>query len=255
MDSIEHLGQLIETMPKAAGFYEISKGKPLTAEQKSYIRRYIGSPDFMAGGYLKSVSNEIFLFSNAIAQGLRSDIEIATNPKTRSGYWWKTAKLNLLPKLLMLAAGLGLFGATIKKIMNDASEYDKSNYTIIPLGTDENQNSIYLRIPEDEAGRLMGGILWKALNLANSQTHRPIGQDLSDIFAFMGGQVPNLSPAITTTSAIFDYLSEIIPMILSVAAKSISDDAFKARRHESKQGIRRLDIQSARRRHLLSLRS
>ncbi len=227
IDFIQKVGNLVETMPKAAGYYELSKGKPLTRDQKSYIRRYLGSPDFLAGGYLKPATNEIFLFSNAITQGIRSDYEIATGPKTRSSYWWKTAKINFLPKILMFMAALGLFGATLKKRMEDASEYDKTNYMIVPLG-EENGKTVYLRIPQDETGRLVGGLVWKGLNLFNKENREPIGKSLSEIFSFMGGQVPNISPAITTTKSIFEYISGQNPYDAFRGRNVLSDDVFKA---------------------------
>lgn len=206
LDFIQNVGEMAETLPKAAGYYELNNGKPLTREQRSYLRKYLGSPDFLAGGYMKQATNELFLFSNAIAQGMRSDFEVATQPNTRSGYWWKTAKINLLPKVLMLAASLGLFGAGVKKMMDDASEYDKTNYTIVPLGS-EGDKTVYLRIPQDEAGRLMGGLFWKGLSLLNPEDKKEVFKDLADVISFMGGQVPNMTPSITVPNAIYEYLS------------------------------------------------
>jgi hypothetical protein len=230
LDFVQKLGNFIETLPKAAGFYELSAGgkNKLTMDQKSYIRRYLGSPDFLAGGYIKRATNEIFIFSNAITQGIRSDLEIATQPGTRGAYWWKTAKVNFLPKILMLLASLGFFGAVVKKIMDDASEYDKTNYTIIPLGVDSNGKSIYFRLPADETGRLFGGLTWKGLNLFNSDNKRPLGKDLADILSFTGGQIPNVAPSITTPIKIYDYLSGQNPYDSFRGRNVLSDDVFHA---------------------------
>lgn len=226
LEFIKRLGDLIETLPKAAGFFEISSKGPLTREQTSYIRKNIGSPDFLAGGHLKPATNEIFLFSNAITQGIRSDYNVATNPKTRSAYWWKTMKLDIIPKLLMLAGGIGLFGQEIKKIMEDTSEYDKTNYTIIPLGTDSTGKSIYFRMPSDEGGRLIGGLFWKTINASNNE--QPITKDLADIASFAAGQIPNISPTITAAKTTFDYLSGQNPYDSFRGRNVLSDDVFKA---------------------------
>src|SRR6185436_19383289 len=111
---IEQLGNFIETLPKAAAIYEF-KGTgeiaDITPSQRDFIRRRVGSPDYLAGGTLKPITNELFLFSNAVTQAIRSDIETAFHdPQTRSGFWWKTAALNLVPKMaafgvLALASG------------------------------------------------------------------------------------------------------------------------------------------------------
>lgn len=228
LDFITNLGNLIETLPKAAGYYEITKGGtvPLSKEDASYIRKNLGSPDFLAGGHIKPATNEIFLFSNAIAQGIRSDFQVATNPKTRAAYWWKTAKLNLIPKILMTAAALGFFGATQKKRMDDASEYDKTNYTIIPIGEDTTGRTIYFRMPQDETGRFFGGIFWKMLNFGRSG--QPWTADLGNIASFMGGQAPSISPVITTIGAASEFISGQNPYDAFHGRNILSDDIFAA---------------------------
>lgn len=228
LDFIQDLGTYIETLPKAAGYYHLSKGKALTAEERSYIRRFLGSPDFFTSGFAKPVTNEVFLFSNAIAQGIRSDIEIATMPKTRSAYWWKTAKIDLLPKFIMLGAALGLFGDWLKELMAGVSEYDKTSYTIIPLGTDENGKTIYFRLPHDETGRLVSGLLWKAISTLDPNNERDLGTSISDILSFTGGQIPSVTPTVSTASAIGQYLAGQNPYDSFRGRNIISDEVFKA---------------------------
>ena len=224
---IENLGNMIETLPKAAGVFELqNENGELTKDQKSFIRRKIGSPDFLAGGTYKPITNEVFLFSNAIIQGIRSDIEVVADPKTRSGWMWKTAKLNLIPKLLMLAAMYGLFGDEWKEMMEDASEYDRTNYTIIPLGRDENGKTIYFRLPSDETGRLIGGLFWKTLRIGQSE--QSITSDLMDIVSLMGGQVPSISPAISVISATTQYAAGQNPYDAFRGRQVLSDTVFKA---------------------------
>ena len=70
-------------------------------------------------------------FSNAIKEGIRSDAAIATNPNTRAGWWFKTAKLQFIPKLLMWAALYGMFGDKLKEMLENVSEYDKTNYLLM----------------------------------------------------------------------------------------------------------------------------
>lgn len=228
LDLIKRTGDAIETLPKAAGFYELKNpgSTELTADQRSYIRKYLGSPDFLAGGNLKPMTNEIFLFSNAIVQGIRSDLVMASAPKTRSGYWWKTAKVNVLPHLLMAAAVAGFFGKEIKDLLDGASEYDKSNYLVIPLGRDNTGKPVYLRLPQDESGRLIGAVTWKVITSpTNTQA---IGKDITDIAGFFGGQLPGVSPAITAAAATGQYLAGQNPYDPFRGREVISQDVFKA---------------------------
>lgn len=223
---IENLGNLIETLPKAAGVFELSKDGDLSIEDKSFIRRKLGSPDFLAGGTYKPITNEIFLFSNAIIQGIRADVEVATDPKTRSGFWWKTAKITLLPKILMYGVLLGAFGEGLKKLMEGASEYDRTNYTIIPLGTDTNGKPVYFRLPVDETSRFIGGMFWKALTFASNESS--IGSDILDVLSYTGGQLPSISPAIQSLAATTQFLAGQNPYDAFRGRLVLSDTVAKA---------------------------
>lgn len=208
IDLIGKIGDTIESVPKVAGYIHYREGNggaPLTPKQRDDLRRYIGSPDFLDKGKVTPASNNILLFSNAIIQGLRSDAELAVNPRTRAGYWFKTAKVSLLPKILMLAATAGLFGAEIKDVYDKASEYDKANYTIIPLGHDENGKAIYMRVPEDETGRFISAIFWKVINSGNND--QSVAKDIGDVISLMGGQIPGVTPALGIAGDWFSFLS------------------------------------------------
>jgi hypothetical protein len=229
LGTIEKLGNLIETLPKAAGVFEYTSKNEngwLSKDQKSFIRRKIGSPDFLAGGTYKPITNEVFLFSNAIIQGIRSDVEVASDPVTRSGFWWKTTRVVFLPKILMMAVLLGFFGDEYKELMEGASEYDKTNYTIVPLGKDTNGKPIYTRVPVDETSRFLGGIFWKLLTLSSGD--RNVAQDVMDIASYTGGQIPSISPAIESFSAASQFLSGQNPYDYFRGKNVISDTTFKA---------------------------
>ncbi len=223
---IRNLGDTIETIPKVAGYYELKSRGPLTKEDKSFIRTRIGSPDFLDGGLWRPATNELFLFSNSITQGWRSDLASMTDPKTRSGYWWKTAKLNFLPKLLMILGGAGAFGLTVKEAMDNISEYDKTNYITVPLGQDENNKTVYFRIPQDETGRFLSALLWKTVNgFSNDQK---FWQDMTNIIDYTGGQIPSISPVVELTSATAQFLSGRNPYDAFRSRNVLSDDVYEA---------------------------
>jgi len=111
--------------------------------------------------------------------------------------------------------------------MDDVSEYDKTNYTIIPIGQ-ENGKTIYIRIPQDEAGRFIGGVFWKALNKFNPDNNKSLTRDLSEVLSFMGGQIPSQTPIITTPIAITDYLLGNNPYDKFRSRHVLTDKQFKA---------------------------
>jgi N12 class adenine-specific DNA methylase/2'-5' RNA ligase len=237
--SIEQLGNFIETLPKAAGLHEY-KGQgdiaSIPPHTRSFVRRKLGSPDFLAGGTYKPISNEVFLFSNAITQAWRADYEVATGPTTRSGFWWKTAALNVVPKFLMAAASWGLYGALgggdddeddpLKRLMRRVSEYDKTNYVIVPLGTSQG-NTVYLRLPQDDTGRFIGGLVWKALHLADSRGD--ILKTMGQVVDYSSGQFPSVSPQADAISRAIQYASGRNPYDAYLGRNIFTDEEFKAR--------------------------
>ena len=239
IEFIKNTGDFIETLPKAAAMYEArgDKGhiRDLGAAQRSFIRRKVGSPDYLAGGTWKPVTNELLLFSNAIAQAWRADYEVATDPKTRAGYVWKTASVNLLPKLLMLAMTAGwlddLFGEWYGQVMAGVSEYDKTNYTIVPLGIDEKGQSIYLRLPQDDTGRVMGGLFWKLLRVAKGD--KDVLETMAQVMDYTAGQIPSMTPLLGAIDDTVTFASGRNPYDAFRGRNLFTKDEFDARYTDS----------------------
>jgi 2'-5' RNA ligase len=197
---IKRSGDFIETLPKAAGIYEYQGTghiKDIPADKRSFIRRKIGSPDFLSGGTYKPVSNELLLFSNAITQAIRADLEVARDPQTRAGFWWKTAALNVAPKLALFAAIYGFADDDDDwlQALRGITEYDLTNYLPIPLGTDDKGQTIYVRLPQDDFGRLIGGLVWKALQ--GLRGDKDAMTSAMQVFDYTAGQVPGVTPILS----------------------------------------------------------
>ena len=258
---VKETGDFGEALPKAAALHHF-KGEgsieDISEEDKQFIRERVGSPDFLAGGTLKPVSNNLFLFSNAIIQGWSSDIKTATEPRTRMGYIWKTFQMSVIPKLLMAAAGAGWFDAdgdddenrieeviksaavwsgaggmagglpgmiagaaygaatestrtgrrakesiyeylwgeeSVSGMMNSISGYDKlTKGLVLPLGRRDDGRVMYLAIPQDDTGRVVGAALWHAMG-QNAQDQNFL-QAMQSVVAYTVGQVPGMAPSI-----------------------------------------------------------
>lgn len=225
LNLIERTGNFIERLPKVAAYIELNNRLP-SHELGSFIRTKAGSPDFLRRGASYAWSNEVFLFSNSIKEGIRADLEVATDPKTRGGFWFKTAMVNILPKFLMFMALQGLLGDALKKMFEKVSEYDMTNYTVIPVGLDETGKLVYVRIPQDETGRFIGSIFWKAMRINNND--RDVLRDVQEIFSIGAGQFPSLSPTIGTGLAIAQFAFGQNPYDFFRNRNVIPDDAFKA---------------------------
>lgn len=201
MDYLRYVGDTIESLPKIAGWKALDH---MDDEERSYfVRNFVGTPNFRRAGLASPVTNSILMFSNIFKEGYRGLIETAlTNEKTRKDYWTKTFISTFLPKIAMALAGAGFFGIGVKRVMDKAAEYHKTNYVVIPVGVDASGNGIYLTIPQDEDARLIGGLFWKSLH-----TGRGLTNNLSDILSFGAGQFPGVAPIVDIASAWVKFLS------------------------------------------------
>jgi hypothetical protein len=227
LDVIQITGNFIEALPKVAGYKMLKKEFPNKKELSYYVRNYIGSPDFMVMGKATPITNNVLLFSNAIKEGIKGDLNMAFNSKTR-GAWWFKSILGLIPRFMQIAGILGLLGSGYKKMLSSISEYDKTNYNIIPLGTDENGKVVYIRVPMDETGRFQAAMLWKIVNLATGKNKQTIARDLGEIFSIWAGNIPSTVPSFKALSALSSYLSGENPYDTFRNRNVIPDDKFKA---------------------------
>ena len=212
------------------------KIRTIGAAERAFIRERVGSPDFLAGGTAKVWSNEVFLFSNAITQGWRGDLASAFDPQTRSGYWWKTMGANVIPKVLQISAAHGLastmtgVGSSLLSLMspgdddepgnlNQAVEtsygslawlyshmtkYDMANYYVVPIKMLDSKNVLYLRMPSDDMGRVLGGVIYNTLTPLLEGRDRDTMEFLGDLASGLSGglaygttQLPSITPALT----------------------------------------------------------
>jgi hypothetical protein len=189
LKGIEFAGSVFEVNTKIAGYQIISKRVDNARELGFITRNYVGTPNFLDGGSQKEVDNNIFVFSNIMVQALRSDTELATHPKTRAGYWYNTFMMSMLPKILMLLASAGYFGSKLKDIMDKQSEYDKTNYIVIPIAQTSNGKSVVFRSPEDETSRLFGAVVWKVGMAMQGKL-----QKIEQLASLGAGFIPSVTP-------------------------------------------------------------
>jgi GGDEF domain-containing protein len=159
---LDKLGRLSEITGKIAGFKYLKAETTLSDEEIGHrVRTRIGTPDYRRQGQWQQFTNNVFLFSNVNKEGIRSAVEAFNDDK--GAYIWKTIMLNVLPKLILAAAGA--FGPELlRRIIGDIPEYDKMHYSIIPLGRTKEGKSAYLRIPQDYEGQTWGAIAYALAN-------------------------------------------------------------------------------------------
>jgi hypothetical protein len=212
-------GNLAEALPRIAGYRLTREQMHLAPRDASVIvRNYVGTPNTRRRGRSIYVMKPLIPFWNVFEQGITADVKLASNPKTRFGWWWRWAAWEGAMALLMASAASGLLGEYLKRLFDGVSEYDKTNYGIIPLGEeaggDFGSKTVYIRIPRDETSRLVSGLFYK---FSRALLAGDMG-GISEAFAFGAGQVPTVNPLLSIGSAWSQYVFNRNPV-----------DAFRGR--------------------------
>ena len=161
LDYINKWGRVSELTGKLAGFkYLQRRGTRSMQEIGHVVRSRVSTPDVKRRGEAQAITNNFAIFSNVGKEGTRSAWESFN--EDRAGYIWKTIAINILPKLLLAAAGSGVVGEWYKRIIAGIPEYDKAQYGIVPVGLNSKGKSIYVRLPQDYEGQFFGALAWAA---------------------------------------------------------------------------------------------
>lgn len=225
LDKVEFAGQVAEAMPKLGAYRILTRELGWTPAQASYfIRNHVGTPNFTKKGKWTTWDGTLFPFINIFMRGLEADVQqargripgIPVKPKQqRWQYWRRMSERTLLPRLLQGLGAAGLLGAGIKKFYDGWSDYDKTNYLVLPLGLSHEgeygYKSVGLRVPEDETARMMGGIVHQLVQMAATQDDPAAKTSLGNLVNFAGGQVPGINPVLTLADGWMQFASGLNP--------------------------------------------
>ncbi len=195
-----NIGRAGETAGKVASYLYLKETFP--DMDKDTMRHLVmsrgGSPAFLRLGSAAPILNNLILFSNAFKEGHRSEFESMFEDPWQ--FWFKRFKYLILPKILMLTAAWGYWGDDLQRVFSGVSDFDMANYLVIPLGLSPQGKSVYLRVPTDEGGRLIGGVIVKMLQQDEDK-------NLTQLLDYMAGQAPTLNPAISAFISTMQYVT------------------------------------------------
>ena len=226
MDWLNFAGEFSERVTKIAAYKYLNKNFPeMSREDKMHLVRWVGSPAYLVKGKSTPIANSVLLFFNPFVQGTR--IHMDAMKQRPLDYWWKTVKYNILPKVMMQVAAHGLVDSVLRsmfasddddkwsKLIRNISKYNLLNYVVVPIAwtTDKHghKKAIYLRVPQDEVGRVVGGIVSKLGDIVYrlvTNKEQPIGMsDLVGLLDYGIGQLPMYAPALSAAINIGQYVS------------------------------------------------
>ncbi len=234
-DKLNHAGSFLEALPKFASYKTLIERGVGTERAAFLVRNYAGTPNFKIKGEWAAVQNSYLPFINIFLQGWRADLKLATSPKTAGGFWMQWALQHGWQATFVGLAVAGVFGPQIKKLYDGVSEYDRTNYGVLPLGTQAGGEfggkTVYARTPRDETSRLFSAMTYKATrSIADKVMGNPPHPDglPTELFAFGAGVMPSPTPILNVAGAWKDYLAGQNPVDPFRNQPVISDKHFKA---------------------------
>lgn len=196
------IGKIAERTHKINGMFYLDKKFPNMPEweKAEAVREWAGSPDFLQQpshkGKVDLALNVFSMYYNAIKEGWRS---VAKAAKKHPGKFGATAGITVLaPAVIQAMAALGAFDDEWKEMLDSVSDYDLTNYLIIPLGweDEEEKKVMYLRLPLWEPARLAHGWLVSALT---GRGEGPTARGMD--------QLPGMVPVFEVAGAWMTYMS------------------------------------------------
>jgi hypothetical protein len=242
---LEFSGQFFESLPKlASGVVFKDRGKS-PKEFSNEIRNFVGTPNIYKKGKAIKVVRAFSPFWNVFLKGWKSDYEKATDPKSRSGWWMRWAAWDGIWAMMQGAGAAGLMGLALKELFDGVSDYDKTNYNILPVGfvpdetSDFGKKVAYIRIPKDETSRLISGLTYTMARGAAEAFQK--GEPLEAMSSAATGlefgseQMPGFNPVITLFNGWWDYVFQRNPK------DGFGDRSVIPSREFSAGGLRGLD--------------
>ena len=192
------------------------------------VQSEVGSPNFLRQGKMHTITNNLFLYSNAAKEGWRADYNRFREAPASVGT--KFIAYNVTPKLLQKAFTLGLFGTGIGYLYKyGVSEWDQVNYIPIVLGTTPDGRAVYFRIPQDETSRLINGLFYKAMDLPFKDSAGEVLSTPADMIAYLGkGGTPDLNPIFELLSNLMTWMTGMTPFDDWRGTTAIDEDVDKA---------------------------
>jgi len=221
---IERHGMMSEALPKLATYSMLGKTKGWSKEETAfYVRNQIGTPNVYKKGSRAVVNGSFLPYINVFTRGMEADVALlrgkTVGPESKSRkaaeFWRRMTEASFVPSLLQALAMVGVFGAALKKVYDGFSDYDKTNYLIIPLGTWETDTvygykSAGIRIRLTETMRFANAFLQHVVTRA-ADNDPAASASFAGLVEFGAGQVPGVNPLVKLGSSWAQFASGIQP--------------------------------------------
>ncbi len=216
---LEFAGLTFEMLPKVTAYKILTRELGWTPKEAAYFaRNNVGVPNISKKGKHVQVLDAVLPFLKISLNGLRADLALARHPKTAGGWWFRWALSDGIWTMLQAAAALGILGGGLKELYDGVSDYNKTNYNVLPVGSiaggQYGKRVVYLRFPRDPTHRLMSGLLYQALISSGAAAMQDPKQKgfVGPAMSLGADQVPGLNPVLKIGNAWAEFLEGQNPM-------------------------------------------
>lgn len=235
---MEYMANLQETVSKIAAVKLLESRTDMGPRELAYtVRKYAGTPDLGQRGTATVVSNALFMYARVRLNGMQHDLAVASDPKTRGGWWWRRVIWNALPMMATKAAAYGMFGQTIQTAVQNIPSYFLKAYNVIPVGWSGNGDdwkTQFLKLPYDDTGRLISSLVGDVMDGiatgVGARTHLPnaraaISEAFGDLYEYL---IPSTNPIIDIASKWMQYAMGIDPIDMHFGQKVVPERQWEA---------------------------
>jgi hypothetical protein len=231
---LPYMGDLFESLPKIATYKYLREYNRKTPRDAAFtVRNYSGTPHTMRKGVWISTAKALMPFFNVYKEGFKADYEMATGTyghvrtrpyekgptgadkkakkegwdraSTAAGWWWNYVQAHGAYAFIQGLASSGALGDDPEEWFGGASEYDLTNYAIIPAGHinegEFGKKLFMIRVPRDPTAQLISGIVYKM--------GRMFGGDRDKLLEALGQTAesrPALSPVVNIPAKWAEYV-------------------------------------------------
>jgi len=214
----EQITEVFEMTPKVAGKLSLDQKKIFEndAEVRDMIVNYLGSPNFKNKGEWYKYYNNIFLFSNAMKEGWKGDLEVLSGktPAGKKGAFvstLRTIEATVIPVVLgyMIRSGMPPFDdddkwGDIRRLLEKIPKRDFLAFLPIPLG-EVGGKAIYTPVARADADQLVAAVVWALMDeISDAPGKESLFTSLTKTFF---SEFPSLNPLFESANAIFTAAS------------------------------------------------
>jgi hypothetical protein len=237
---VRRIGETQETASKVAGWQIVRKRGIGEQQAAQYVRKYVGTPDYMQRGLATPLTNSVWMYSKVRWNGLQADLGLAFARGSALSWWWNRAVWTLMPTTFTKLAIYGYFGAYLQELFGKIGDYFLHEYDVLPLGflrdgDDDDEKAAFLTLPKDDVGRMLGRLWGRmidvAIEAAGGET-RPgsVERVASDLIGNLKGDfMPQTNPLLNMGVTWGMYASGLNPYDTFFGMRILSKDEDRAR--------------------------